>query len=58
MTHDSPEGDKALALKVYALSGIATSDHAQHWRIDNNGHGRLTNGARLIYREIVASFRR
>ena len=57
MNHDSPEGDKALALKVYALSGIATSDHAQHWRIDNNGHGRLTNGARLIYREIVASYR-
>ena len=57
MTHDSPEGDKALALKVYALSGIATSDHAQHWRIDNNGHGRLTIGARRIYREIVASYR-
>ena len=57
MNPDSRDGDRALASKVYTLSGIPAGDHALHWSIDNNGHGRLTNGARLIYREIVASYR-
>ena len=57
MSHETAEGDKALALQVYALSGIATSDHAQHWRMESTHHGRLTLAARQIYQAIVASYR-
>ena len=57
MSHDSTDGDKALALQVYALSGIPTSDHALHWRVESTHHGRLTLAARQIYQAIVASYR-
>ena len=57
MNHDSTDGDKALALKVYALSGIATSDHAIHWKMESTYHGRLTLAARTIYRAIIKSHR-
>ena len=57
MNHETAEGDKALALKVYALSGIATSDHALHWKMEATHHGRLTTAARLIYRAIIKSHR-
>ena len=57
MNHETADGDKALALRVYALSGIATSDHAIHWRVESTHHGRLTLAARQIYQAIVASHR-
>ena len=57
MNHETAEGDKGLAFQVYTLAGIATSDHALHWKMESTYHGRLTTAARLIYRAIIKSHR-